>query len=149
MLWSFYSKNNDPYDVQIKNKYVSQTYPDQDLVVVETNSYAAFYSSDGWPTDKGGDNITDKTNKPAYIRTPEQSESDYNTMGRINSFAFLQGTNENIIKLAGSINGVSSADQQCFRFFGLRGYPNTKTGDTYNGAYYGIMRGNRDADVNK
>ena len=157
MLWSFYSKNNDPYDVQIKNKYVSQTYPDQDLVVVETNNYAAFYSPDGWPTDKGGDNSTDNTriDKPAYILTPEQSESDYignngnSGKGRINSFAFLQGTNENIIKLAGSINGVSSADQQCFRFFGLRGYPNTKTGDTYNGAYFGIMRGNRDADVNK
>lgn len=155
MLWSFYSKNDDPYDVQIKNKYISQTYPDQDLVVVESNNQAALYSPDGWPTDKGGDNSseTSKIERPAYILTPEQSESDYATYyatyGRINSFAFLQGTDVNFIKLAGSINGRSTADAQCFRFFGLRGYQNIKTGDSYKGAYYGMMRGSYDTNANK
>lgn len=153
MMWSFYSANDDPYDVQIKNKYVSQTYPDQELVVVETGNYAAFYSSDGWPTEYGGDNnsseISNMQGKSVYVLTPEQTETDYDTKGRINSFAFLQGTDEKIIKLAGSINGKSSDDIQCFRFFGLRGYYNEKTGNTYNGAYYGMMRGNMNADVNK
>ena len=153
MLWSFYSKNNDPYDVQIKNKYVSQTYPDQDLVVVETGTHQALYSSDGWPTEYGGDNnsseISNMQGKSVYVLTPEQTETDYDTKGRINSFAFLQGTDEKIIKLAGSINGKSSDDIQCFRFFGLRGYYNEKTGNTYNGAYYGMMRGNMNAEVNK
>lgn len=153
MLWSFYSANDDPYDVQIKNKYVSQTYPEQELVVVETGTHQALYSSDGWPTEYGGDNnsseISNMQGKSVYVLTPEQTETDYDTMGRINSFAFLQGTDERIIKLAGSINGKSSADIQCFRFFGLRGYYNEKTGNTYNGAYYGMMRGNMNADVNK
>ena len=154
MMWSFFSENEDPYDVQIKNKLISQSYPD--YVVVERAVYGDFGCPDGWPTEKGGDNFgADGSNrnwitgKRVYVETPEQDQSKYSSQGRINSFAFLQGTSENITKIAGNINGKSSPDGTCFRFFGLRGYYNVKDDNTYNGAYYGLMRGEPNADVNK
>ena len=150
LMWSFYSKNDDPYDVQIKNKQITLYHPD--WVVVESATYGDLGCPDGWPASLGGDNFNGDMNwiknKKVHVNTPETSNiNDYNKTGRINSFAFLQGTTENILKLAGSINGKSSDANVVFRYFGLRGYPNTN--NSVNRAYYGLMRGEIDADTDK
>lgn len=151
MMWSFYSANDDPYDVQIKNKMISQTY--SDFVVVENNPYNDAACPDCWPTNLGGDgdpNTGHSTSKKVYVLTPEMSESDYGSNFRINSFAFLQGTSADTIKLAGSIVGKwTSGKLQSFRYFGLRGYPNKTTRNGMTNVYYGLMRGENDTDVNK
>ena len=151
MMWSFYSANDDPYDVQIKNKMISQTYPD--LVVVESNAYNDAACPDCWPTNLGGDGDTHSgwsTGKKVYVLTPEMPESEYVSNFRINSFAFLQGTSADTIKLAGSIVGKwTSGNLQSFRYFGLRGYPNKTTRNGMTNVYFGLMRGENDTDVNK
>lgn len=151
MMWSFYSANEDPYDVQIKNKMISQTYPD--FVVVESNGYNDAACPDCWPTSLGGDgdpNTSYSTSKKVYVLTPEMTEKDYGSNFRINSFAFLQGTSADTIKLAGSIVGKwTSGKLQSFRYFGLRGYPNKTTRNGMTNVYYGLMRGENDTEVNK
>ena len=151
MMWSFYSANEDPYDVQIKNKMISQTYPV--FVVVESDKYNNAACPDCWPTSLGGDGDTHSDwskGKKVYVLTPEMTESEYGSNFRINSFAFLQGTSADTIKLAGSIVGkVTTGKLQSFRYFGLRGYPNVMTRNGMTNVYYGLMRGESDTDVNK
>lgn len=151
MMWSFYSANDDPYDVQMKNKMISQTY--SDFVVVESDEYNNAACPDCWPTSLGGDGDTHSDwskGKKVYVLTPEMSQSDYGKYFRINSFAFLQGTSADTIRLAGSIVGKVTKDKlQSFRYFGLRGYPNVRTINGMTNVYYGLMRGESDTDVNK
>ncbi len=151
MMWSFYSANDDPYDVQIKNKMISQTY--SDFVVVESDEYNNAACPDCWPTSLGGDGDTHSDwskGKKVYVLTPEMSQSDYGKYFRINSFAFLQGTSADTIKLAGSIVGKFTTDSlQSFRYFGLRGYPNKTTINGMTNVYYGLMRGECSGNVNK